>query len=183
VLFTFPSRYLFTIGRKWVFSLGRWSSLLPTGLAWPVVLWMCQSAVRVSHTRLSLPVAPLSSGVLLPLCSTCPSVVRLDTPYNPIHATATALYTCTVWALPCSLAATWGIEISFFSSGYLDVSVHPVNFPCLCVQHGIPQVRLRWVPPFGYPRIKARLQLPGAFRRWLRPSSPPYAKASTVCPS
>ena len=31
VLFTFPSRYWFTIGRQVVFSLGRWSSLLPTG--------------------------------------------------------------------------------------------------------------------------------------------------------
>jgi hypothetical protein len=31
VLFTFPSRYWFAIGRQGVFSLGRWSSLLPTG--------------------------------------------------------------------------------------------------------------------------------------------------------
>ncbi len=29
VLFTFPSRYWCTIGRVFVFSLGRWSSLLP----------------------------------------------------------------------------------------------------------------------------------------------------------
>ena len=28
-----------------------------------------------------------------------------------------------VWALPCSLAATGGIDFSFSSSGYLDVSV------------------------------------------------------------
>jgi hypothetical protein len=31
VLFTFPSRYWFAIGRQGVFSLGRWSSLLPAG--------------------------------------------------------------------------------------------------------------------------------------------------------
>jgi hypothetical protein len=31
VLFTFPSRYCFAIGHQVVFSLGRWSSLLPTG--------------------------------------------------------------------------------------------------------------------------------------------------------
>ena len=30
VLFTFPSRYYFTIGHQVVFSLRRWSSLLPT---------------------------------------------------------------------------------------------------------------------------------------------------------
>ena len=31
VLFTFPSRYWFTIGRQVVFSLARWSSRIPTG--------------------------------------------------------------------------------------------------------------------------------------------------------
>src|SRR5699024_11621211 len=30
VLFTFPSRYWFTIGHQGVFSLGRWSSRIPT---------------------------------------------------------------------------------------------------------------------------------------------------------
>src|SRR5210317_2543034 len=30
VLFTFPSRYWFTIGHRLVFSLGRWSSRIPT---------------------------------------------------------------------------------------------------------------------------------------------------------
>ena len=31
-----------------------------------------------------------------------------------------------VWALTISLAATFGIDFSFSSSGYLDVSVHRV---------------------------------------------------------
>jgi hypothetical protein len=35
VLFTFPSRYSFTIGHQLVFSLGRWSSRLPTGFLVP----------------------------------------------------------------------------------------------------------------------------------------------------
>ena len=34
-----------------------------------------------------------------------------------------------VWAIPFSLATTWGITIVFFSSRYLDVSVHGVGFP------------------------------------------------------
>ena len=38
-----------------------------------------------------------------------------------------------VWALPRSLAATYGIEFSFFSSGYLDVSVPRVPFLQLCI--------------------------------------------------
>ena len=32
-----------------------------------------------------------------------------------------------VWALPISLAATFGISVDFFSSGYLDVSVPRVS--------------------------------------------------------
>ncbi len=32
------------------------------------------------------------------------------------------------WAVPVSLAATNGISVDFFSSGYLDVSVLPVRF-------------------------------------------------------
>ena len=33
-----------------------------------------------------------------------------------------------VWAVPISLAATPGIDLSFFSSCYLDVSIHKVLF-------------------------------------------------------
>ena len=40
-----------------------------------------------------------------------------------------------VWALPVSLAATPGIEFSFFSSGYLDVSVHRVPSVSLWIQY------------------------------------------------
>ena len=39
----------------------------------------------------------------------------------------------TVWALPLSLAATNGIDVSFSSSGYLDVSVHRVPLHSLCI--------------------------------------------------
>ena len=35
-----------------------------------------------------------------------------------------------VWPLSRSLAATWEIDVSFFSWGYLDVSVHPVSSYC-----------------------------------------------------
>ena len=40
--------------------------------------------------------------------------------YNPERETLS------VWAIPISLAATDGIDFSFSSSGYLDVSVHQV---------------------------------------------------------
>ena len=61
-------------------------------------------------------------------------------------------------ANPRSLAATKGISVDFFSSGYLDVSVPRVRFVHLCIQCTIPASR--WVSPFGNPRIKASLQAP-----------------------
>ena len=45
-----------------------------------------------------------------------------------------------VWALPRSLAATYGIDVSFSSSGYLDVSVPRVPPACLWIQHAVAEV-------------------------------------------
>ena len=67
--------------------------------------------------------------------------------------------------------------VIFSSYGYLDVSVPHVR-PGIAGD-GPPARR---VAPFGYPRIKGYLLLPVAFRSLSRPSSPPRAKASTVCP-
>ena len=51
-----------------------------------------------------------------------------------------------VWALPISLAATLGIDVSFFSSGYLDVSVHRVPLHTLWIHAWIRKVFLRGFP-------------------------------------
>ena len=66
-----------------------------------------------------------------------------------------------VWALPASLAATKGISIDFSSWSYLDGSVHSVRLINLCIQLMIPPKR--WVSPFGYLRIYARLAAPRSF--------------------
>ena len=42
-----------------------------------------------------------------------------------------------VWPLPRSLAATCGIDVSFSSSGYLDVSVHRVPSVWLWIHHTV----------------------------------------------
>ena len=44
-------------------------------------------------------------------------ILRDESPATPIHRSIL------VWAVPRSLAATYGITLVFFSSGYLDVSV------------------------------------------------------------
>ena len=49
---------------------------------------------------------------------------------------------------PLSLAATQGISVDFFSSGYLDGSVLRVSFYTLCIQVQI--TPKGWVSPFGH---------------------------------
>ena len=51
-----------------------------------------------------------------------------------------------VWALSISLAATLEIDVSFSSSGYLDVSVHRVPFLNLWIG-----LRILEVPSSGFP--------------------------------
>ena len=86
-----------------------------------------------------------------------------------------------VWALPRSLAATYGIILIFSSSGYLDVSVHRVPSVWLWIRHTVTGSASR-VPPFRYLRIPACLRLPVAFRSLSRLSSALSAKASTLRP-
>ena len=85
-----------------------------------------------------------------------------------------------VWALSISLAATLEIDVSFSSSGYLDVSVHrvPSSHP-IYSDVGDRSLSCR-VSPFRYPRINRYLLLPVAFRSLSRLSSALSAKASTL---
>ena len=86
-----------------------------------------------------------------------------------------------VWALPISLAATFGIDVSFFSSGYLDVSVHRVPFHTLCIG-----VWMTGVCPAGFPHSEIigsmnicfspmLIAAYHVFRRLLVPRHPPCA--------
>ena len=86
-----------------------------------------------------------------------------------------------VWALPRSLAATYGIDVSFSSSGYLDVSVHRVPFQNLWIQ-----LWMTGVLPAGFPHsdicgsmdICSSPQLFAAYHVFLRllvPRHPPCA--------
>ena len=86
----------------------------------------------------------------------------------------------TVWPLPISLAATLEIDVSFSSSGYLDVSVHRVPFHTLWIGVWMAGVLPAGFPPFRHLRIKDYLHLPAAFRSLSRLSSALSAKASTL---
>jgi hypothetical protein len=56
VLFTFPSRYLFTIGCQVVFSLRRWSSLIPAGFHVSRSTWVLypESPVHFTYRAITL---------------------------------------------------------------------------------------------------------------------------------
>ena len=89
-----------------------------------------------------------------------------------------------VWALPISLAATFGIDVSFFSSGYLDVSVPRVPGLHLWIQyrsHEDCSCRFPHSEICGSMDICSSPQLIAAyhvFRRLLVPRHPPCALIS-----
>ena len=87
-----------------------------------------------------------------------------------------------VWPLPLSLATTDGISVDVSSSPYLDVSVQAVPFAYLFDSVYDDRVLLCRVSPFGNPRIEGCFHLPVAYRRLLRPSSAPSAKAFSLRP-
>jgi hypothetical protein len=104
---------LFTIGHRFVFSLGGWSPQIQTGFHVPRPTRVPnQIRTRVSLTGLSPP--PVRHSRRVPLRFPDPSVRSLN-PGQPLGPP--------VWALPLSLAATQGISFDFSSSRYLDVSV------------------------------------------------------------
>ena len=65
VLFTFPSRYYFTIGHSVIFSLTRWSSQIHTEFHVLHATWDTIELVQFSSTRLSLSMVKYSK--LIPL--------------------------------------------------------------------------------------------------------------------
>jgi hypothetical protein len=154
-LFTFPSRYLFTIGRQVVLSLGGWSPQIPAGFHVPhgTQVRDQKRPLRFAYGGCTLYAAasnrlPLRSD-LLTLRRPCRS-----TRSRPTTPTQQRLQACTgsVWALPRSLATTWGVSFDFLSCGYLDVSVPRVGSAVAVTPHY--QGR---VSPFGHLRIIACL--------------------------
>ena len=107
VLFTFPSRYLSTIGRRGVFSLGGWAPQIPTGFHVPRGTRDTPQGDSSFHVRGYHPLWP-----------TFPD--RSASLHHPITRgpTTPSPRRSSVWATPLSLAATQGISVDFSSSGY-----------------------------------------------------------------
>ena len=170
VLFTFPSRYWFTIGHQGIFSLGRWSCLIPTGFFVPCGTRGQRSGrfgFRIQVFHLLWPGLPALSAI-----TTSPFIACPTTPQTSLPA---------VWAVPGSLAATTGITRLFS----LPTGTKMFQFPAfarakLCIHFAVIH---RWMgfPHSDTPGSKLACQLPESLRRLPRPSSPVIAKASTTC--
>ena len=74
VLFTFPSRYWFTIGCQVVFSLIQWSGPIHAEFHVHRITWDTPRGLRTSHTRLSRSLVASSKA----LCS--PSIAHIEVP-------------------------------------------------------------------------------------------------------
>ena len=170
VLFAFPSWYWFAIGHRVVFSLGGWAPLIRPGFLVSRPTRDSARGGRGSATGLS----PAAAGLSRPFADPRPPLMAVPRPRGTGPP---------VWANPLSLAATNGIsELISFPRGTEMFHFPRFRPPALCVRAGVRRYGPPWVSPFGHPRIKGCVRLPGDFRGLPRPSSPRDAKASVVRP-
>ena len=186
MLFTFPSRYLFTIGRTLVLSLGRWSSRIPTGFLVSRGTWETDKRASTAfvyrtvtfygrafqNVRLSgwfVTLRPRRDGTT-------------SAPATP-GAQRSRAVTCTRFRLfPVRSPLLGESQLLSFPGGTEMVHFPPFASRLLFDSEADNQGLPGWVAPFGDPRVEACLRLTEAYRSLPRPSSPSCAKASTVCP-
>ena len=144
--------------------------VFPQGSTCPVVLWILPRWPRL-RLRGSHPLWPAFPGPFGWLLQSLPQS-------EPRRARTA------VWALPVPLAATPGIDVSFSSSGYLDVSVHRVPDVLLWIHNTTTEgcsARFPHSEICGSVDICSSPQLIAAyhvFHRLLVPRHPPYALLS-----
>ena len=110
VLFTFPSRYWFTIGRSSSLALEGGPPCFPQAFSWLVVLRIPVQPHTFAATGFSPSLTVLSNTFAFGLGP-------FPWSYNP-NPSPSYESERLVWALPVSLATTPGISLDFFSSGY-----------------------------------------------------------------
>ena len=161
MLFTFPSRYWYTIGLTGVFSLAGWSRRIHTGFHVP----------RATQDT-GMPRAGFGYGAVIPSGAAfqrlpLASQVQSPGPTTPRPPTGTRR------GLGCSPFARhyWGNHCCFLFLGVLRCFSSPRS-PRHRFGAGDRPPGGR-VVPFGNPRIKGHLRLPAAYRSLSRPSSPP----------
>ena len=134
MLFTFPSRYSCTVGRRVVLSLGGRSPLLPAGFLVPGGTPDCGPQARAfAYGALTLCRAPSHASSARHVLCDCGRAVR-----GPDAASSTpgrqrphAFRAPRFGLAPVRSPLLGGSLFDFLSSGYLDVSVPPVASHCV----------------------------------------------------
>ena len=169
VLFTVPSQYYSLSVTRSYLGLGDGPPSFTPDSTCPVLLWIL-TEFEWFKLRGCYPVSLTFPDIFI-----YHSLLPCVSP-NPIRISPDGLASC-------NFARHYFRNrlFTFFSSGYLDVSVPRVPLIQLCIRCMITLYYQCCVPTFGYLRISVHLQLPVAFRSLSRPSSAPSAKASTIC--
>jgi hypothetical protein len=174
VLFTFPSRYWFTIGRQLVFSLTPWSARIHTEFhVFRITQELPRAFSDFDHGGFTL-----SAGAfhLLDLSSKVPQ----RGPTTPEASFRFGLLRFRSPLLTQSILFLFLRLLRCFTSPGIACFFLPS--PIKGLRKKTMEHYLHQVTPFGNLRIKAHVPLPEAYRSLSRPSSPVGTKASTVCP-
>ena len=141
VLFTFPSRYSFTIGHQVVFSLTPWSGLIPTEFHVLRSTWVhtYQSTISFIYETFTLFGHSFQSIQLVYCFLTRDLYFSISLSLYPHIATNTVLHDISFGSSRFAHHYS-GNHFVFFSWHYLDVSVHAVRFLTLCIQIRIQEV-------------------------------------------
>ncbi len=160
VLFTFPSRYWFAIGHQLVFSLGRWSSQLPTGFLVP-------RGTRVEHPG---SVLVFAYGAVT-LCGSPSQKIRLTRTFftsrgrrSSLQCSPTTPHRKRLRAITPTWFGLFPVRSPLLRESRLisvPAGTEMFQFPALAPGRSrvTPHDRRR-VSPFGHPRIIACLPAP-----------------------
>ena len=163
VLFTFPSRYLSAIGHRGVFRLNGWSRQIHTEFQGFRVTWENASQARTyTYGTITLYGATFQWASTSPGLSYCVDR-RQTTPHAPTTPHAQPLPGITrAWFSLFRFRSPLLTESLLFSLPTGTEMFHFPAFPphALYIQARVTGHDSSWVPPFGHPRINARLPTP-----------------------
>ena len=167
MLFTFPSRYWYTIGLSDIFSLTGWSRQIHTGFHvsratqdTPNAIWTYEYATFMLYGWTFQNI--LLHSYFVQRCPTTPRLPKQGW-FGLFPVRSPLLRESLLFSFP---TGTKMFQFPAYASLIKDN--HSSN---------------DWVVPFGNPGVKGHLHLNRAYRSLSRPSSPPRAKASTGRPS
>ena len=156
MLFTFPSRYWYTIGLSRVFSLAGWTRRIHAGLH----VSRATQGTATLHLAADTGLSPAADRLSRLFSSQDSCDIAALLPHGGRN----------LRGLGCAPFARhyWGYHCCFLFLRVLRCFSSP-GLPLHCADS---RSSTCWVVPFGNPRINGHLRLPAAYRSLSRPSSP-----------